>query len=72
MFAATAKLKNGKTSVRLVHSFRKDGRSKKKIIKTLGQSKGPEDIKHFKDSGLEPEKGIGKKRCFCPFLFRLP
>jgi len=69
MFVATAKLKNGKTSVRLVHSFRKDGKSKKKIIKTIGQSKEPEGIKRLKALAWSLKKELEKKGVSVPFYF---
>ena len=48
--------------VRLVRSFREKGKVKQQIIKTLGQSKDPNEIEYFKKSAfnlkLELETGI--------------
>ena len=52
MYVTTPKRKNGSTAVRLVHGFRKDGKVKIKIIKTLGQSKDPEAIAHLKQAAF--------------------
>lgn len=62
MYITTPKRKNGSTAVRLVHGFRKDGKVKIKIIKTLGQSKDPEAIAYLKQAALrlkaELEAGV--------------
>ena len=65
MFVTTAKRQSprGKiTVVRLVHGYREDGRSKMKIIKTIGQSRDLEEIEYFRKLGealkKELESGI--------------
>ena len=72
MFVATAKKKDGMTSVRLVHSFRQSGKVKKKIIKTVGQSKDTEGIKHLKNLALGLKKELEKKGVSVPFSFGPP
>ena len=42
------KRKNGSTVVRLVVSFRQDGKVKNRIVKVIGQSKDPRIIEHYK------------------------
>ena len=41
------------TMIRLVHNFRQEGRHRKKIIKTIGQSQDPETIAYFKQLALD-------------------
>ena len=53
MYITTPKRKSGITVVRLVHGFRKDGKVKTKIIKTIGQSRDPEEIEYFKKLALK-------------------
>ena len=50
MYITTPKRKNGSIVVRLVESFRKDGKVKNRIIKTIGQSKDLNKIKLFKSA----------------------
>ena len=52
MFVVTPKRKSGITVVRLVHGYRQNGKVKKKIIKTIGQSRVPEEIEFMKQSAL--------------------
>ena len=56
MFMSCPKLKNGATVVRLLVAFRKQdtGTPTNRTVKTIGQSKDPEEIKHFREIG----KGI--------------
>ena len=72
MFVATAQKKDGMTSVRLVHSFREAGKVKKKIIKTVGQSKDAEGIKHLKNLALGLKKELEKKGASVPISFGPP
>ena len=54
MFVTTAKRKSPKgaiTVVRLVHGYREAGKSKMKIIKTIGQSRDLEEIEYFRKIG---------------------
>ena len=48
MYMTSPKRKNGSTVVRLVVSFRQDGKVKNRIIKVIGQSKDPRIIEHYK------------------------
>lgn len=48
MYMTSPQLKNGSTVVRLVISFRKDGRVKNRIVKVIGQSKDPYIIEQYK------------------------
>ena len=48
MYMTSPKLKNGSIVVRLVISFRKDGKVKNRIVKVIGQSKDPEIIEQYK------------------------
>lgn len=48
MYITSPKRKNGSTVIRLVECFRKDGKVKNRIVKTIGQSKDPQIIKHYK------------------------
>lgn len=72
MFVATAKKKDGMTSVRLVHSFREAGKVKKKIIKTVGQAKDAEGIKQLKSLAFELKKKLEKTGASVPFSFGPP
>ena len=47
MYITTPKRKNGSTVIRLVVSFRKEGKVKNRIIKTIGQSKDPKQIRQY-------------------------
>ena len=62
MFITTPTRKGGATVVRLVRSFRDKGKVKQKVIKTLGQSKDPNEIEYFKKLAfnlkLELETGV--------------
>ena len=51
MYMTSPKLKNGSTVVRLVISFRKEGKVKNRIVKVIGQSKDPYIIKQYKKTG---------------------
>ena len=64
LYITTPKRKGGSTVVRLVHGYRKDGKVKIKTIKTLGQSKIPEEIEHFKKMALNLKLELegGKKQ----------
>ena len=48
MYMTSPKRKNGSTVVRLVVSFRKDGKVKNRIVKVIGQSKDPLIIEQYK------------------------
>ena len=48
MYMTSPKRKNGSTVVRLVVSFRQDGKVKNRIVKVIGQSKDPRIIEHYK------------------------
>jgi len=48
MYITTPKRKNGSTVVRLVECFRKEGKIKTRIVKTLGQSKDKQVIEYYK------------------------
>ena len=48
MYMTSPKLKNGSTVVRLVISFRQEGKVKNRIVKVIGQSKNPSLIKQYK------------------------
>ena len=48
MYMTSPKRKNGSTVVRLVVSFRQDGKVKNRIIKVIGQSKDLRIIEHYK------------------------
>ena len=48
MYITSPKRKNGSTVIRLVESFWKDGKVKNRIVKTIGQSKDPRIIEHYK------------------------
>ena len=65
MYITTPKRKGGITVVRLVHGFRKDGKVKTKIIKTIGQSRDPDEIEYLKKLALkekmEWDTGIKQK-----------
>ena len=52
VFVTAPKRKGGATVVRLVRSFRQKGKIKQQIIKTLGQSKDPNEIEYFKKLAL--------------------
>ena len=52
MYITTPKRKGGITVVRLVHGFRENGKVRQKVIKTLGQSKDPQEIEQFKKMAL--------------------
>ena len=75
MYITTPKRKGGITVVRLVHGFRKDGKVKIKIIKTIGQSRDPEEIEYFKKLALnvkaELETGVRQKPVCPPESIRL-
>jgi len=62
MFITSPKRKNGSTVIRLVESFRKDGKVKTRIVKTIGQSKDPEVIEYYKKNAQkllnEHKKGL--------------
>ncbi len=62
MYITTPKRKNGITVIRLVHGYRKDGKVKIKIIKTLGQSKIPEEIEHLKKMALSLKLELETKK----------
>ena len=47
------KRKNGSTVVRLVVSFRKNGKVKNRIVKVIGQSKDPHIIEQYKNSARD-------------------
>ena len=47
MYPASPKRKGGATVVRLVESYRKDGKVKTRTVKTIGQSKDPKTIKRY-------------------------
>ena len=65
MYITTPKRKGGITVVRLVHGFRKDGKVKTKIIKTIGQSRDPDEIEYLKKLAvkekMEWDTGIKQK-----------
>ena len=75
MYITTPKRKGGITVVRLVHGFRKDGKVKIKIIKTIGQSRDPKEIEYFKKLALnvkaELETGVRQKPVSPPESIRL-
>lgn len=48
MYMTSPKLKNGSTVVRLVISFRHEGKVKNRIVKVIGQSKSPKLIRQYK------------------------
>ncbi|MCZ0931927.1 MAG: hypothetical protein OXJ52_02090 [Oligoflexia bacterium] len=48
MYITIPKRKNGSLVVRIVESYRKDGKVKNRIIKTIGQSKDLKKIEEFK------------------------
>ena len=48
MYITSPKRKNGSLVVRIVESYRKDGKVKNRIIKTIGQSKDLKKIEEFK------------------------
>ena len=50
MYMTSPKIKNGSTVVRLVISFRKDGKVKNRIVKVIGQSKDPKIIKKYQQT----------------------
>ena len=50
MYTTSPKLKNGSTVVRLVISFRHEGKVKNRIVKVIGQSKNPHLIKQYKQT----------------------
>ena len=62
MYMTSPKLKNGSTVVRLVISFRKDGKVKNRIVKVIGQSKDPDIIEQYKKTARslieEHKKGL--------------
>ena len=62
MYVTSPKRKNGSTVVRLVVSFWKEGKVKNRIVKTIGQSKDPEIIEHYKKTARkiiqEHNKGL--------------
>ena len=64
MFITSPKRKNGSTVVRLVECFRKEGKVKTRIVKTLGQSKDLEVIEYYKKTARklldEHKKGLIK------------
>ena len=53
MFMTCPKRKDGKTVIRLVVSYRKDGKPRTKIVKTIGQSKDSKTIEHYKKIAKE-------------------
>ncbi len=59
MYMACPKRKDGNTVIRLVVSYRKDGKPRTKIVKTIGQSKDPTVIEQYKQRAralIEKEK----------------
>ena len=48
MFITSPKRKNGSTVIRLVECFRKEGKVKARIVKTIGQSKDKQVIEYYK------------------------
>ena len=50
MYVTSPKIKNGSTVVRLVISFRHEGKVKNRIVKVIGQSKDPKLIKQYKQT----------------------
>ena len=48
MFITAPKRKNGSTVIRLVECFRKDGKVKTRIVRTIGQSKDAQVIEYYK------------------------
>ena len=62
MYMTSPKRKNGSTVVRLVVSFRKNGKVKNKIVKVVGQSKDEDLIKKYKKTARrlidEHKKGL--------------
>ena len=62
MYMTSPKRKNGSTVVRLVVSFRKNGKVKNKIVKVVGQSKDESLIEHYKRTARrlidEHKKGL--------------
>jgi len=64
MYITTPKRKNGSTVVRLVECFRKEGKIKTRIVKTLGQSKDKQVIEYYKKTARklldEHKKGLIK------------
>jgi len=62
MFITSPKRKNGSTVVRLVECFRKEGKIKTRIVKTIGQSKDPDTIVYYKQTARklldEHKKGL--------------
>ena len=53
MDMTSPKRKNGSTVVRLVVSFRKEGKVKNRIIKVIGQSKDPKTIEEYKKTAKD-------------------
>ena len=62
MYMTSPKRKNGSTVIRLVVSFRKDGKVKNKIVKVIGQSKDEGLIREYKKTARrlidEHKKGL--------------
>lgn len=48
MYPTSPKRKGGATVVRLVESYRKNGKVKTRVVKTIGQSKDPKTIERYK------------------------
>ena len=73
MYMTSPKRKNGSTVVRLVVSFRQDGKVKNRIVKVIGQSKDPRIIEHYKKTARKlldkHKKGLLK---LVPFSEKLP
>ncbi len=53
MFMACPKRKDGNIVVRLIVSYRKEGKPKSKIVKTIGQSKDPKAVERYKKIAKE-------------------
>ena len=64
MYPTSPTRKGGATVVRLVESFRKDGKNKNRVIKTIGQSKDPKTIARYrriaKRLAAEHKRGLSK------------
>ena len=69
MYITTPKRKNGSTVVRIVESFRREGKVKNRIIKTIGQSKDVNKIRKFREAAvklLQEYKKNSPAPVFCP------
>ena len=56
MYITTPKRKNGITVVRLVQGVREGNKVKSRIVKTIGQSKDPQEIEQLKEMALHFKK----------------